>query len=45
MTEDNCLGTYVYVRRGTVRVHDFARSRTVTVSARHAYLALAPDPT
>jgi hypothetical protein len=43
-TEDNCLGTYVLVRRGTVVVHDLVRHRQVTLHSRQSYLALAPDP-
>jgi hypothetical protein len=44
MIEDNCLGTYVLVKRGVILIHDFARGRTVRVTAGHAYLARAPDP-
>jgi hypothetical protein len=44
MTEDNCLGTYVRVRRGVVLVHDFRTGKTVRVTAGHSYLAVAPDP-
>lgn len=44
MTEDNCLGTYVLVKRGVVDVHDFLTGETVRVRAGHHYLARAPDP-
>jgi hypothetical protein len=39
--EDRCDGTRVTVRRGVVRVADFHRRRTVTVSAGESYLARA----
>jgi len=39
LTEDSCDGTRVRVRRGRVRVEDFARRRTVTVAAGQSYLA------
>jgi hypothetical protein len=45
LTEDTCLGTYIYVKRGVVSVHNLVNGHTVTVRARHHYLALAPDPT
>jgi len=41
LTEDRCDGTLTYVRRGKVRVRDFRRRKTVTVKARHRYLARA----
>jgi hypothetical protein len=44
MTEDNCLGTFVHVKRGVVFVHNHVTGRTVRVRAGHSYLALAPDP-
>jgi hypothetical protein len=42
LTEDRCDGTLVRVRRGTVEVRDFARRRTVTLTAGQSYLARAP---
>ena len=39
LTEDRCDGTLTRVRRGTVRVRDFARQRTVVVEAGESYLA------
>jgi DNA-binding beta-propeller fold protein YncE len=42
LTEDRCDGTLVRVRRGTVEVRDFARRRTVTLTAGRSYLARAP---
>jgi hypothetical protein len=38
-TTDRCDGTLTVVKRGTVRVTDFARRRTITVHAGHRYLA------
>jgi hypothetical protein len=43
LTEDLCLGTYVFVERGMVVVRDFVRHRTVRLRAGHAYLARSPD--
>ncbi len=40
-TEDRCDGTLVRVTRGTVKVSDFVRKRTVAVHAGHSYLARA----
>jgi len=40
LTEDRCDGTLTLVRRGAVRVRDFARGRTVVVEAGQSYLAL-----
>jgi hypothetical protein len=39
LTEDRCDGTLVRVRRGTVRVRDFVRARTVLVRTGQSYLA------
>lgn len=41
LTEDRCDGTLTHVRRGKVRVRDVRRPKTVTVKARHRYLARA----
>jgi hypothetical protein len=38
-TEDRCDGTLTTVLRGTVRVRDFGRGKTVTVRRGHRYLA------
>jgi hypothetical protein len=40
-TADTCSGTLVKVKRGVVSVKDFARGRTVRVSAGRSYLARA----
>jgi hypothetical protein len=40
--EDRCDGTLTRVRRGSVRVRDLRRHRTVVVRAGHEYLARAP---
>ncbi len=40
-TVDRCDGTLTIVRRGTVRVDDFARRKTIAVHAGHRYLARA----
>jgi len=37
--EDRCAGTLTRVRRGSVRVRDLRRHRTVVVRAGHSYLA------
>jgi hypothetical protein len=40
LVEDRCDGTTLTrVARGVVRVRDFKRHRTVTVRARHSYVA------
>jgi hypothetical protein len=39
LTEDRCDGTLVRVERGRVEVRDFARKRTVIVTAGKSYLA------
>lgn len=39
LTEDNCEGTFVKVRRGRVAVRDFARGKTILVPAGKSYLA------
>ena len=39
LVQDRCEGTLTKVRRGTVRVRDFKRKKTVTVKAGHSYLA------
>jgi hypothetical protein len=41
LTQDECDGTLTKVSRGTVRVRDFKRKKTVTVKAGHSYLARA----
>jgi hypothetical protein len=41
LVEDRCEGTFTRVRRGTVRVRDLRRKKTVTVKAGHTYLARA----
>ncbi len=41
LTQDRCDGTLTKVVRGTVRVQDFKRHKTVTVKAGHSYLARA----
>jgi hypothetical protein len=41
LTEDRCDGTLTSVREGKVRVRDFRRKKTVTVKAKHRYLARA----
>jgi hypothetical protein len=41
LVEDRCEGTFTKVTRGTVRVRDFKRKKTVTVKAGHTYLARA----
>jgi hypothetical protein len=39
LVEDLCNGTLTVVRRGVVRIHDFATNKTVIVTAGHRYLA------
>jgi hypothetical protein len=41
LTQDECDGTLTKVLRGTVRVADRKRHKTVTVKAGHSYLARA----
>jgi hypothetical protein len=41
LTQDECDGTLTRVKRGTVRVLDRKRKKTVTVKAGHSYLARA----
>jgi hypothetical protein len=41
LVQDRCEGTLTKVTRGTVRVRDFRRKKTVTVKAGHSYLARA----
>jgi hypothetical protein len=41
LVEDRCEGTLTKVTRGTVRVRDLRRKKTVTVKAGHSYLARA----
>ncbi len=41
LTRDRCDGTLTTVRRGSVRVFDRKRKKTVIVRARHSYLARA----
>jgi hypothetical protein len=41
LTTDRCDGTLTTVKRGTVRVRDRRRHKTVTVKAGHSYLARA----
>jgi hypothetical protein len=42
LTQDECDGTLTKVRRGTVRVFDRRKKKTVTVKTGHTYLARAP---
>lgn len=42
LTEDRCDGTLIRVRTGTVEVRDFARRRTVIVTAGRSYLIARP---
>jgi len=39
LVEDRCNGTLTKVKRGTVRVRDFKRHKTVIVKAGHSYFA------
>jgi hypothetical protein len=41
LVQDRCDGTLTKVTRGTVRVRDLRRNKTVTVKAGHSYLARA----
>ena len=41
LVQDRCDGTLTKVTRGTVRVRDLRRKKTVTVKAGHSYLARA----
>jgi hypothetical protein len=41
LVQDRCDGTLTKVTRGTVRVRDVKRGKTVTVKAGHSYLARA----
>jgi hypothetical protein len=41
LTQDECDGTLIRVKRGTVQVRDLRRHKTVTVKAGHSYLARA----
>jgi hypothetical protein len=41
LTSERCDGTLTTVKRGTVRVRDLRRHRTITVKAGHSYLARA----
>ena len=41
LTQDECDGTLIRVKRGTVQVRDLKRHKTVTVKAGHSYLARA----
>ena len=41
LVQDRCDGTLTKVSRGTVKVADFRRHKTVTVKAGHSYLARA----
>ncbi len=41
LVQDECDGTLTRVKRGTVRVRDLKRHKTVTVKAGHSYLARA----
>ncbi len=41
LVQDRCEGTLTRVSRGTVRVADFRRHKTVSVTAGHSYLARA----
>jgi hypothetical protein len=39
LTEDDCEGTLITVRRGAVLVHDFGRRKTLLIRAPHSYFA------
>jgi hypothetical protein len=39
LTEDDCEGTLIRVKRGTVTVRDLVRHKTITVRAPHSYFA------
>ncbi len=41
LVQDQCNGTLTKVKRGTVKVRDFKRKKTVSVKAGHSYLARA----
>ena len=41
LTQDECDGTLIRVKRGTVQVRDLTRHKTVTIRAGHSYLARA----
>jgi hypothetical protein len=41
LTQDECDGTLIRVKRGTVQVRDLKRHKTITVKAGHSYLARA----
>jgi hypothetical protein len=41
LTQDECDGTLIRVKRGTVQVRDLKRHKTVTITAGHSYLARA----
>jgi hypothetical protein len=42
LVKDTCTGTTTKVTRGSVTVRDFTLRKSVTVRARHSYLAHAP---
>lgn len=44
LTEELCDGTYFHVVRGTLRIRDFTRHRTVTITAGQSYLAPSALP-
>jgi hypothetical protein len=39
LTEDDCEGTLIRVKRGTVTVKDLVRHKTIIVRAPHSYFA------
>jgi hypothetical protein len=44
LVEDRCSSTLTRVARGKVKVRDFVKKKTVTVKARHKYIARARTP-
>lgn len=42
LTENRCGGTFFHVVRGTLRIRDFVKHRTVILHAGHSYLASRP---
>jgi hypothetical protein len=42
LTENRCDGTFFFVRKGTLKIRDFAKHRTIILHAGHSYLARRP---
>jgi hypothetical protein len=42
LTENRCSGTFFFVRKGTLRIRDFVRHKTIILHAGHSYLARRP---